>query len=87
LYVYDPTTITVGAGLPAMLFATSKPFPIAHQLVTERPSVAQNHAQVTKASPHKNPPQKISSTPEPLFQALSSHFRIFLECSSNKLAA
>jgi hypothetical protein len=70
-----------------MLFATSNPFPIAHHFVTERPSVAQNHAQVTKSHRHKNPPKKISSTPEPLSQALSSRFRIFLECSSNKLAA
>jgi hypothetical protein len=55
--------------------------------VTERPSMAQNHAQVTKPSRYKNPSRKISSCPEPLFQALSSRFMIFLECSSNKLAA
>jgi hypothetical protein len=55
--------------------------------VTERPSVAQNPAQVTTSPRHKNPPKNISSSLDPLFQALSSRFRIFLECSSNKLAA
>jgi hypothetical protein len=33
-------------------------FPIAHQLVTERPSVAQNSAQVTAVIPSQNPPEK-----------------------------
>jgi hypothetical protein len=87
LYIYDPTAITVGAGLPAMLFVTLNSFPNAHHFVTERPSVAQSHAQVTKPPRHKYPPENISSSPEPLFQALSSRFRTFLECSSNKLAA
>jgi hypothetical protein len=65
----------------------SNPFPIAHHFVTERPSVAQNHAQVTTVTPSAKSPRKISSTPEPLFQALSSHFKTFLEHPSNKLAA
>jgi len=76
-----------GLGLLAMSFPFQITFPTAHHVVTERPSVAQNHAQVTKTLRHKNPPENISSSPQPLFQALSSHFRIFLECSSNKLAA
>jgi hypothetical protein len=52
-------------------------FPSSHQFVTERPSVAQNHAHLTKPRPHKISPQKISSTPEPLIQALSSRARNF----------
>ncbi|WP_218187246.1 hypothetical protein, partial [Pseudomonas sp. P1.8] len=64
-----------------------KLFPIAHHFVTERPSVAQNHASVTIVATSKKSPQKISSSPEPLFQALSSHFRVFLEHPSSKLAA
>nr|WP_315445278.1 hypothetical protein [uncultured Pseudomonas sp.] len=45
---------------------------LVHQLVTERPSVEQNRAHVTTISLPQNPSRKISSTPEPLFQALSS---------------
>jgi hypothetical protein len=75
LYIYDPAAITVGAGLPAMLFVTANPFPKAHHFVTERPSVAQSHASVTKSHRSKNLPRKISSTPEPLIQALSSCFQ------------
>jgi hypothetical protein len=62
-------------------------FPKAHHFVTERPSVAQNPAQVTACSPSEKSPRKISSSSEPLFQALFSRFQIFLECPSNKLAA
>jgi hypothetical protein len=54
--------------------------------VTERPSVAQNRAQVTKSHHCKKSPGKISFSPEPLFQALSSRFRTLLECSFSKLA-
>jgi hypothetical protein len=62
-------------------------FPIAHQLVTERPIPAQNHTQVTIATSSQKSPRKISSSPQPLIQAPSSGFRVFLECPSNKLAA
>jgi hypothetical protein len=72
---------------PLATKATTFLFPIAHHFVTERPSVAQNHAQVTTPPLFKKSPRKFSSTPQPLIQAPSSHFRIFLECSSNKLAA
>jgi hypothetical protein len=64
----------VGARLAREAFHRSNPFPIAHHFVTERPSVAQNHAQVTAATPFARSPRKISSSPEPLIQALSSHF-------------
>ncbi|WP_160171626.1 hypothetical protein [Pseudomonas sp. GM41(2012)] len=62
-------------------------FPIAHHFVTERPSVAQNPAQVTAVIPLTKSPRKISSLPEPLIQALSSRFKTFLEHSFSKLAA
>jgi hypothetical protein len=62
-------------------------FPNAHQLVTERPSVAQNPTQVTAVTLLAKSPRKISSLPEPLIQALSSPFKTFLEHSSSKLAA
>jgi hypothetical protein len=52
-------------------------FPKAHQLVTERPSVAQNLAFEKIPNPFHQYPRNISSTPEPLFQALSSPVRIF----------
>jgi hypothetical protein len=58
LYIYDPAAIIVGAGLPAMLFRAQNTFPIAHHFVTERPSVAQNHAQVTIILPRENSPEK-----------------------------
>jgi hypothetical protein len=70
-----------------MLFVLANPFPIAHQFVTERPSVAQNHAQVTTGTSPNKSPRKISFTPEPLIQALSSPGKNFLGCSFNKLAA
>jgi hypothetical protein len=55
--------------------------------VTERPRVAQNRVAVTMGKPSKNPREKIHSRQKPLNQAISSHFRIFLECLSGKLAA
>jgi len=70
-----------------MLFSTANAFPNAHHFVTERPSVAQNLAQVTARTLLSISRRKISSSPEPLFQALSSHFKIFLEYPSSKLAA
>jgi len=52
-------------------------FPFTHQLVTERPSVAQNHAFVTISNPLPQDPRKISSTPEPSIPARSSPVRDF----------
>jgi hypothetical protein len=40
-------TNSVGARLAREAFSYPNPFQIAHHFVTERPSVAQNHAQVT----------------------------------------
>jgi hypothetical protein len=40
-----------------MLSVAVNPFPNAHQFVTERPSVAQNHAQVTAATLLQPTPQ------------------------------
>jgi hypothetical protein len=41
-----------------MLFVTENMFPKAHRFVTERPSVAQNHAQVTSIVLAQNSPEK-----------------------------
>jgi len=70
-----------------MLFASQKLFPCAHHLVTERPSVAQNLAQVTAVTLLQQSPRKISSLPEPLIYKRSSPSKNFLEHPSNKLAA
>jgi hypothetical protein len=73
--------------IASKLAPTERSFPKAHHFVTECPSVAQNPAQVTTHTSSTKSLRKISSPPEPLFQALSSHFKTFLEYLSNKLAA
>jgi hypothetical protein len=67
--VYIKPSVGAAEGCDLLLLGCSQP---THQLVTERPSVAQNHAHVTKPRLPKSSPRKISSTPEPLIQALSS---------------
>jgi hypothetical protein len=74
MYGIDVHPVGAAEGCDLLLLGCSQP---THQLVTERPSVAQNHAHLTKPRPHKISPQKISSTPEPLIQALSSRARNF----------
>jgi hypothetical protein len=70
----------------AEFFAFSA-FPNAHHFVTERPNVAQNRVAVTTSTHSKNPREKNHQRQKPLFQGLSSHFRVFLECPFGKLAA
>ncbi|WP_207200276.1 hypothetical protein, partial [Pseudomonas sp. TH03] len=65
--------------MPAKLLSYTTPFPLAHQFVTERPSVAQNHAQVTAIILAQKSPRKISSPAKPLIYGLSALPRAFLE--------
>jgi hypothetical protein len=57
------------------------------QIVTERPSVAQNHVSVTTVSFPKKSLEKFYPAPKPLIQKAPRTFQNFLERSISKLAA